>query len=1128
MPERIEAVGARRASASDFRYDAFISYRHIEPDRTWAKWLHGALETYRVPKRLAKERNVPARLGRVFRDEEELSASADLSAAIGAALWQSRFLIVVCSRHTPESRWVEEEVRRFITMGRQDRILLLLVDGEPQEAFPRPLRSAGPGRAIEPLAVDVRAVMGRGAAHVTGHARRLAKLRLIATILGVRFDDLRQRDRARRRRRAGLWAAAGTVVVMAGVWVGLLVRQSRAVQRADTLYRQVEQEVAAADWSTAHLREMDALSADLTRLSPVRGADARRLAYAGLARYADGLVHKPELSRADVPRIEAGLALLSSGDPVAAEPIRRAWIDRQQRDWLPDEKLVAPFANLAAIFPADAIASADYVTVGTEGPPPAGDLGGRTNVTPTKAPSAGRLTIELSYRGNPSAAEPVGVVLNADPALKHISVEPQRSDDQSGYALLVRAGVLEIRRSGLVLAKAPIDPGVVHVMPAANGTVRLTASRVGQRLSVQVGDAPPLEFEDVFAPATGGGKVAVIGRVLKITRLIVSRQPQPPGASPLEKGDDLFAAGNYAAALAEYRRQQATAAGDDRLQAAYKAGLCLAAPGELGELENAAREFGQLVAARSDRWSGPAACQLAAVRLRQPGRDADAENVLVMALTAYPPQQLVAIVPEEVRTALRRHFLPEGTGAKVAAILSGDDRTLARLRTGVIMEEALSPHARELGTNWLVLVHAYDGRGESARAGEEARKFLEGRRLESQSEVAICALYASLLRRTGRLGEAREVLSRGLAEAPGRYGPVSQVLFIERARMHAAAGQWEEAERDVDAFFHINENERYSYFWWCQACLLQGFLRERRGDAIGAVEAWRRGVIRLDGSMDPERRTWTASQNNYQDQQLDQQQSGTTLLYGSILGGLSGQWRPSEGKHVINQMLNGLGGGAGALTDMVPPQPVYECWRTPRGKALARQIAFEELSFRDVMLQSFTLVGPEMAKSGTAPLTPEQDAIYTDLGQQAIALINEGPDRLQAMKAIGPFFLAAWRGGMTGMFGWDVVSGGLKDHSQLRGPLAYAFARHLAAKGMKNDAATLYKAAIADAPPVSALAKNAKAELARLTPPATQPVTRPVTRPATGPSTRPARMPAASTTAPVAKSGTSEKPPPHK
>src|SRR3954453_18606101 len=91
------------------RYAAFISYRHVEPDRRWAQWLHSALETYRVPKSLVRGRGLPPRAGRGFRDEEELPASANLSASIREALEQSRYLIVVCSPRTPGSEWVNRE-----------------------------------------------------------------------------------------------------------------------------------------------------------------------------------------------------------------------------------------------------------------------------------------------------------------------------------------------------------------------------------------------------------------------------------------------------------------------------------------------------------------------------------------------------------------------------------------------------------------------------------------------------------------------------------------------------------------------------------------------------------------------------------------------------------------------------------------------------------------------------------------------------------------------------------------------------------------------------------------------------------------------------------------------------------
>ncbi|MFL6198053.1 MAG: toll/interleukin-1 receptor domain-containing protein [Thermoanaerobaculia bacterium] len=130
-------------------HGAFVSYRHTHSDRQWARWLHSRLETYRVPARLVAS-GAPRRIGRVFRDEEELPASADLSQRIDEALSQARFLIVVCSPRTPASRWVDEEVKRFQALGRADRVLALLIEGEPAQSFPAALRDR------EPLAADVR------------------------------------------------------------------------------------------------------------------------------------------------------------------------------------------------------------------------------------------------------------------------------------------------------------------------------------------------------------------------------------------------------------------------------------------------------------------------------------------------------------------------------------------------------------------------------------------------------------------------------------------------------------------------------------------------------------------------------------------------------------------------------------------------------------------------------------------------------------------------------------------------------------------------------------------------------------------------------------------------------------
>lgn len=82
---------------SGHRYRAFVSYRHLPRDRHWALRIMQALETYRTPRALQVD-GFPDRIGKLFRDEDEIPASTDLSDQIKEALSQSDFLIVVCRR----------------------------------------------------------------------------------------------------------------------------------------------------------------------------------------------------------------------------------------------------------------------------------------------------------------------------------------------------------------------------------------------------------------------------------------------------------------------------------------------------------------------------------------------------------------------------------------------------------------------------------------------------------------------------------------------------------------------------------------------------------------------------------------------------------------------------------------------------------------------------------------------------------------------------------------------------------------------------------------------------------------------------------------------------------------------
>ena len=81
---------------SEYRYTAFISYRHTMPDEAIAKKLHTLIENYRIPSDVRKSTG-RKKMGRIFRDQEELPLSTDLGNDIKAALENSEWLIVICS-----------------------------------------------------------------------------------------------------------------------------------------------------------------------------------------------------------------------------------------------------------------------------------------------------------------------------------------------------------------------------------------------------------------------------------------------------------------------------------------------------------------------------------------------------------------------------------------------------------------------------------------------------------------------------------------------------------------------------------------------------------------------------------------------------------------------------------------------------------------------------------------------------------------------------------------------------------------------------------------------------------------------------------------------------------------------
>ena len=135
---------------------------------------------------------------------------------------------MICSPRSASSHWVNEEIKYFKNLNREDRILDLIVAGEPnasdgrrgrwpdQECFPEAMRFVvgADGQLSaerdEPIAGDARK---------NKDGKSNAKIKLIAGLIGVDFDALKQREQERRRRYlVALTTVASTVALaMAGL-----------------------------------------------------------------------------------------------------------------------------------------------------------------------------------------------------------------------------------------------------------------------------------------------------------------------------------------------------------------------------------------------------------------------------------------------------------------------------------------------------------------------------------------------------------------------------------------------------------------------------------------------------------------------------------------------------------------------------------------------------------------------------------------------------------------------------------------------------------------------------------------------------------------------------------------------
>ena len=251
-----DPAGSAASGDGARHYRAFISYSHR--NRVEATRLHRTIEAYRIPAKLVGTKTpigeVPRKVAPIFRDRDELPASADLGSELRGALTRSMFLIVICSPASAKSQWVYEEILQFKRMhGGDSRVLALIVGGTPygsdvpgkedEECFPKSLRfKLGPDGELsdepaEPIAADMRP---------NADGWRLAYLKLIAGLTGLKLADLVQREAQRRAQRLAAVATGSAVGMVLTGGLALYANERRIEANEQRAIAQKEAAAARA------------------------------------------------------------------------------------------------------------------------------------------------------------------------------------------------------------------------------------------------------------------------------------------------------------------------------------------------------------------------------------------------------------------------------------------------------------------------------------------------------------------------------------------------------------------------------------------------------------------------------------------------------------------------------------------------------------------------------------------------------------------------------------------------------------------------------------------------------------------------------------------------------------------
>jgi tetratricopeptide (TPR) repeat protein/CRISPR/Cas system-associated endoribonuclease Cas2 len=869
-----------------------------------------------------------------------------------------------------------------------------------------------------------------------------------------------------------LLLAALTVVAFAA-W---RIQQNRQLNQ---LTQQLETELEGTRWSPGEQQRLEELLQKIARFDASAAEAARARALRRHAQFIQQSIQQASLEPQDVLAIQSAIDQLAQHDESAVKSLREALATRL-RTWSDVFQLAAPFDTLRQVFPYDDISAGQDQLVRKK---PSESPTWLYDWLPTRIPSPGMVEIEVEFAAESwPRARWLGVGLNVEGERGYylvLSPSAALNDDVPPGITPVFSTFAETQTSAgegvfqllLIRNRQTVRVDTVRIPP---GPLRLNLRREVDRLTWQVNDASASVFRDIFPLA--GEQPGVFGVVwpadIGLRRLNAAQQTMQQLPSAIERGDFLFDNGRYDEALPRYRRQMALAESPAiRQEAQLKVGLCLL---RLKRTDQALTELEAVAAAPGDRFPLVASAHLWLAYLQQ-GRADLADVVFDSMAVKHRLEDLTQFVPSDLREEIYGYYLDQTSSA---SLLQHRPKIVQQLRRAVAVADAVMPYASIDARRGLM--RAYHAAGDLTAGMQVAQELIDQQLADvaslsdhtTSSTFALWALldeYGWMACQQQSVGDAQQVIQRAIGALAGSAPDSTRPLLVERARLHAHAGDWKAAERDLEEFLRVTAPGDVPYRFYAGACLLRGFLYERAGDPTAAQSAWKQGLFR----------TWPQQPG---DSPGAEQRFAGGGFYGELnnlmLASLTNEMNDQEAERVMSQMVQQAAtaswGGIFQHAVTLPPAAIREMFQGARGHDFARRFALHQVSHADHMRELAGCLGISVLRHSAfgGTWSDDEEQIVWDMMQVLYQdFVTEG--RLTTAHLLQ--LAMSWKG-VTNALGWAGVAPSLEPH--LRGPFAYVLGHRFRRLGQPEQARQMFLTAVADAPPDSTLARLAERALA--------------------------------------------------